>query len=431
MDRMSIIQLVCVGCLVIMSAFFSSAETALTTISPLKLKSMAEEGDKGAKRALKVIERYSRMLSTILVGNNIVNIAASALATSATIRIAGNYAVGIVTGILTLVVLILGEIIPKTIAKAHNQKLAFLYAPVLEFLMNILVPIVYIVETISAIILKLFKIDVSDGEVKITENELKTYVDVSHEGGDIESEEREIIYNVFDFSDMAAKDIMIPRIDMVTASSETTYQEMLDIFRESMFTRIPVYEGDSDNIIGLVNIKDFILVKDETEFDIKKILRRPFFTYEVKKIADLMVEMRKQAINIAFVLSEYGNTVGMITMEDLLEEIVGEIRDEYDTDEDELVKKMSENHYLVEGSLKLVDLNDALGTQLDSADYESVGGLMIEKLSRLPEDGEKVELGDGIVLTAQGINNHRIVNVLVTTPTKKDEEENSEEEKSV
>jgi len=431
LDRMSIIQLVCVGCLVIMSAFFSSAETALTTISPLKLKSMAEEGDKGAKRALKVIERYSRMLSTILVGNNIVNIAASALATSATIRIAGNYAVGIVTGILTLVVLILGEIIPKTIAKAHNQKLAFLYAPVLEFLMNILVPIVYIVETISAIILKLFKIDVSDGEVKITENELKTYVDVSHEGGDIESEEREIIYNVFDFSDMAAKDIMIPRIDMVTASSETTYQEMLDIFRESMFTRIPVYEGDSDNIIGLVNIKDFILVKDETEFDIKKILRRPFFTYEVKKIADLMVEMRKQAINIAFVLSEYGNTVGMITMEDLLEEIVGEIRDEYDTDEDELVKKMSENHYLVEGSLKLVDLNDALGTQLDSADYESVGGLMIEKLSRLPEDGEKVELGDGIVLTAQGINNHRIVNVLVTTPTKKDEEENSEEEKSV
>ena len=264
----------------------------------------------------------------------------------------------------------------------------------------------------------------------MTESELKTYVDVSHEDGVIESEEREIIYNVFDFSDALAKDIMIPRINMVTASIEDSYEDLLEIFRASMYTRIPVYEDDKDNIIGLVNIKDFILVTDRTSFCISNIMREAYYTYEFKKTADLMLEMREKTTNVAFVLNEYGVTVGMITLEDLLEEIVGEIRDEYDADEEDFIRQLEENKYLVEGSMKLDDINDALGTHFDSEDYDSIGGIIIECLDRLPADGEEVALPDGTLLQVQGINQNRITKVLLTLPNLEPEEENNEENPS-
>ena len=221
----------------------------------------------------------------------------------------------------------------------------------------------------------------------MTETELKTYVDVSHEDGVIESEEREMIYNVFDFSDAVAKDIMIPRIDMVTVDINSGYEDLLSLFREYMYTRIPVYEEDKDNIIGQVNIKDFILVENKESFSIRSILRDAHYTYEYKKTADLMMELRQQMQNVAFVLNEYGACVGMITMEDLLEEIVGEIRDEYDAEEEEYIQEIEPGTYLVEGSMKLDDINDALGTKLDSEDYDSIAGIVIEILDRMPEDG--------------------------------------------
>ena len=232
-----------------------------------------------------------------------------------------------------------------------------------------------------------------------------------------------MIYNVFDFGDTVAKDIMIPRIQMTTVPIDASYQELLSTFQASMFTRIPVYEDDPDHIVGVVNIKDFILVKDKEKFQIKKILREAYYTYEYKSVSDLLMEIREKSLSIAFVLSEYGATVGMITMEDMIEELVGEIRDEYDADEEELIQQLDDNKYLVEGSMKLNDINDALNIELDSEDYDSIGGLLIEKLERLPQDQETITLDSGISLLADGIKDNRIVKVLITLPDQDAQEE--------
>lgn len=289
--------------------------------------------------------------------------------------------------------------------------------------MFILTPVIFVIDKLSNCILRLLHISSEGNNFHITEKELKTYVDVSHEGGVIESEERALIYNVFDFGDTVAKDIMIPRIQMTTVPLTATYQELLSTFRSCMFTRLPVYDEDPDHIIGLVNIKDFILVKDKEKFSLKKILREAYYTYEYKNVSDLMMELREKSCTIAFVLSEYGATVGMITMEDLIEELVGEIRDEYDADEEELIQETEEGQYLVVGGMKLDDLSDALGISLDSEDYDSVGGLILEKLNRLPEDQEIIELENGITLKACGVKDNRIVKVLITLPAEAETEE--------
>ncbi len=254
----------------------------------------------------------------------------------------------------------------------------------------------------------------------MTESELKTYVDVSHEDGVIEQEEKKLIYNVFDFSDSVAKDIMIPRIDMITIDVEASYNELLNLFKESMYTRIPVYEGESDNIIGIINVKDFLLVPNKKLFKIRDIMREAYYTYEFKKTADLLLEMRNITTNVALVLNEYGATVGMITLEDLLEEIVGEIRDEYDEDEEELIQKISDHEYLVDASMKLDDINDALGTDFQSEDFDSIGGIMIERLDRFPTEGEQVVTEDGITLTAKEVVQNRIEKVLILLPENQD-----------
>lgn len=428
MDTSGVIQLVALIFLLVLSGFFSSAETALTTVNKVRIRSLVEEGNKRAITTQKILDRYSKMLSTILIGNNIANITASSLTTTLATKLWGSFAVGIATGTLTLLVLLFGEIIPKNLAMLYSEKISLTYCNIIYFLMNVFTPIIYIVDILSGLIMKVLHIDPNRKISLMTESELKTYVDVSHEDGVIESEEREIIYNVFDFSDAVAKDVMIPRIDMVTVSLDTNYENLLKVFRESMYTRIPVYEEDKDNVIGLVNIKDFILVTDEAHFQIRDIIREAHYTYEFKKTADLMMEMREKTTNVAFVLNEYGSTVGMITLEDLLEEIVGEIRDEYDEDEEEYIQEIDDNVYLVEGGMKLDDINDALEIALESEDYDSLGGLMIEKLDRLPEEDEEIELESGIRLKAQGIVHNRITKVLMTIPEEQPDEETEAEE---
>ncbi len=416
MDTTGVIQLAIILALVGLSAFFSSAETALSTVNRVKLKTLADEGKTAAANVLKILDHYSKMLSTILIGNNIVNLTASSLTTIVATKTFGSYAVGIATGVLTLTILIFGEIIPKNTAMLYAEKISMTYSGIILALMKLFTPIVFIVDKLSIGISVLLHIDTNKKGSLMTENELKTYVDVSHEDGVIESEEREMIYNVFDFSDAVAKDIMIPRIDMVSVNQNMTYDEVLSVFKEYMYTRLPVYEDDKDNVIGLINIKDFILLTEKENFQIKNIMREAYYTYEYKKTADLMIEMREITANVAFVLNEYGATVGMITLEDLLEEIVGEIRDEYDADEEELIQQIEDNIYLVEGSMKLDDINDALDTSLDSEDYDSIGGIIIEYLDRLPEDGEEVELECGIRLKVQGIDQNRICKVVMTLP---------------
>lgn len=416
MDTTGVIQIVTLVILIVLSAFFSSAETAFSTVNRVRLRTLAQEDHKGAKRVLHILDQYGKMLSAVLIGNNIVNLSASSVATTLAIKLWGSHAVGFMTGALTLVVLMFGEIVPKTWAMQKSESITLLYSGLISMLMTVLTPVIFLVDKISGWILRLLHISSDGNNMNITETELKTYVDVSHEGGAIESEEREMIYNIFDFGDTVAKDIMIPRIQMTTVPIDATYQELLSTFQESMFTRIPVYDGDPDHIIGLVNVKDFILVKDKEKFQIKKILRDAYYTYEYKKISDLLMEIREKSYNIAFVLSEYGTTVGMITMEDMMEELVGEIRDEYDDDEEELIQETEDGKYLVEGGMKLDDINDALDIEMESEDYDSVGGLMIEKLERLPEDQETILLENGISLQACGIQDNRILKVLITLP---------------
>lgn len=411
------IRLIILIVLVLLSSFFSSAETAFMTVNRVKMKALFDEGNKRAGLVIKICEDTQKMLSAILIGNNIVNLSASALMTIYVTDVFGSKVVGIGTGILTLIVLIFGEIIPKTIATAYAENMSLWYARTVLIIMVVMTPLNAVVNGIATGILKVLRIDTTS-RAAMTENELKTYVDVSHEDGVIEKGEKDIIYNVFDFSDAVAKDIMIPRIDMTCVSSDATYDEVMKVFKEEMYTRIPVFEGnEQDNIIGLINIKDLILLEDKENFKISDHIRKAYYTYEFKKTADLLLEMRVKSQNVAFVLSEYGATVGMITLEDLLEEIVGEIRDEYDSDEAELIKNVGGRRYLIEGNMKLDDINDALGTDLDSKDYDSIGGLMIENLDRLPGYGETVTLDNGITLTARGIKRNRITKVLVTVNT--------------
>jgi len=390
------------------------------------MRNLEDDGNKRAARVNKILENYSKMLSAILIGNNVVNLSAASLATTLAARI--NLAVGIATGVLTLVVLIFGEIVPKTWAMFCSEKLSLVYSGIIYGLMQILTPVIFVLDRLANGILRLLGIDPNKKASTMTEAELRTYVEVSHEDGIIESEEREMIYNVFDFSDALAKDIMVPRINMVTVNVDDSYEQVLNVFRESMYTRLPVYQDDQDNIIGIINIKDFILKEDQETFQVRNILRDAHYTYEFKKVADLLIEVREKTTSVTFVLNEYGVTVGMITLEDLLEEIVGEIRDEYDADEAERIQEIDERTWLVEGSMKLDDINDALGTELDSEDYDSISGLIIESLNRLPEDEEEVVLNNGIRLKVQGIDQNRIERVLMTLPEKPAEQETPESE---
>ena len=416
MDTAGVIQFCILVVLLMLSAFFSSAETALTTLSPVKVRSWAEDNpSKKVFTLQKILNKKNKLISAVLIGNNIVNISASSLTTSLVIRIWGNAVVGIATGILTLLILLFGEIVPKTWAMYNNENLALAYSGIIYFLMQVLTPVIFIIDTLSSILLKLLHID-SSKRATMTETELKTYVDVSHEDGVIEQEEKNLIYNVFDFSDSVAKDIMIPRIDMTTIDIEANYNELLALFKESMYTRIPVFENDSDNIIGIINVKDFLLVSNKRQFKIRDIMREAYYTYEYKKTADLLLEMRNITANVALVLNEYGATVGMITLEDLLEEIVGEIRDEYDEDEEDLIQKVNERTYLVDASMKLSDINDAIGTEFDSEDFDSIGGIIIELLDRFPSEGEKVTTEDGIILTATEVIQNRIEKVTIELP---------------
>ena len=387
----------------------------MSCVSRVRIKTLVEENNKRAIAVQRILDDYQKMLSAVLIGNNIVNISASALMTIYVQRIWGDFAISIGTGVLTIVVLILGEIIPKTIATTYCENLSLFYARIILLIMKILTPVIWIVNAIADVVLRVLRVDKNSHQL-MTEKELKTYVDVSHEDGVIESGEKEIIYNVFEFSDAVAKDVMIPRIDMSCVSSDAEYHEVMRVFKQEMYTRIPVYEDNQDNIIGLINIKDMVLVSDKDNFKISDYLREAYYTYEYKKTADLLMEMRKNAQNVAFVLSEYGATVGMITLEDLLEEIVGEIRDEYDSDEEEQIRDLGDGRFLVEGNMKLDDINDALGTAFQSDDYDSIGGLMIESLDRLPRGGETTKLENGVELTASAIKRNRITDVLVYIP---------------
>ena len=427
MDPSQIIQLITIVILLAMSAFFSSSETALTTVSTIRLKSLADNDNKNAKLVLKLKENPDKMLSAILIGNNIVNIAASSITTIFVQTMWGSWAISIGSGVLTLLVLVFGEITPKTAATGYADKFSLVVAKPIWFLTKVLTPIIVVVNFLASCIMKLFRININEKESTFTEEELRTIMDVSHEEGVIEEEEREMINNVFDFGEAEAKEIMIPRIDMCMINVDASYDELLEIFKENRYTRLPVYQDSTDNVIGIINIKDLILYRSGDKFDIRDYLRDVYYTYEYKKLDELMAEMRKDSVNITIVLDEYGAAVGLITIEDLLEEIVGEIRDEYDYDEEDSFKEIAPNEYLVDGQTKLDDVNDALDLSLTSEDYDSIGGYIIGSLDRLPIMGDTVET-DNVKLVVELMDKNRIDKVHIYIKPETDEAEANGEE---
>ncbi|MBO5508889.1 MAG: HlyC/CorC family transporter [Lachnospiraceae bacterium] len=401
--------------LLFLSAFFSSAETALTTVNKLKLRTLADEGSKRASMVLKVTEDSGKLLSTILIGNNIVNIFASSLTTILCTEIFGSKYIGIATGLLTLMVLVFGEITPKTLASKNAISMSMIYVYPIWILMTVLTPVIWMLNLITGIIFKLLHVDKNATE-KMTESELRTVVDVSHEEGVIEPEERFMISNVVDFGDALSKDIMIPRADVVFADANSTYEELVDLFKAETYSRIPIYEDTKDHVIGILYLKDLFFYRETNDmdhFDLHSILREPLFVFEYQKTSQIFADMKTSSCSFAVVLDEYGVCSGIITMEDLIEEIVGEIRDEYDDDENNFIRHIGDNIYDIDASMKLDDVNDALGTDFASDDYDSLGGFVIELLDKLPSINEEA-LYKNVIFKVMTIKKNRIERVLVT-----------------
>lgn len=375
--------------LLMSSAFFSGAETALTSVNKMRIRNMIEEGNKRAELVWSLIEDSSKLLGTILVGNNVVNIGASALATSIAIELFGNQGVGIATGVMTLFVLIFGEITPKSLATENAESISLKIAPIISFLQKILTPIVFILLKVTDLISKLFGKNETEDPV-ITENEIKTILNVSHEEGVLEGEEKDMLVNVFDFQDSPLNKVMTPRPDMAAVELDSSYEDIVEIYKKYGYSRYPVFKENRDDIVGIFSMKDLVLVKDSDNFHLKDFLRKPVYLFETQRATSALEELRSKKITMGIVIDEYGGTSGIITIEDLIEEIVGEIEDEYDFDFDEITK-IGEDEYIVSGSAKLEDINKELDLYLYSEEFDTIGGYITGKLGEIPETGEKIE----------------------------------------
>ena len=320
-----------------------------------------------------------------------------------------------------------GEITPKTIAAQKAEKVALAVVKIISFCVLVFRPVVAVLNVVTGGLIRLLGCNPNEKAPLITEAELKTMVNVSHEEGVLELDERTMINNVFDFGDSKAKDVMTPRTDIVAVPLDVTYGEYVRQVQEEGFSRMPVYGEDLDDIVGILYVKD-IFYLDEATFSAEKYMREPFFTYESKPLDELLAELKNSRLAVAIVLDEYGETAGLITLEDLLEEIVGEIRDEYDDNEEDFIKQVGERDYIVEGSTNLDDLNDRLDLNLTSEEYDSVGGFIIEHLDRLPEIGDGVTTEDDIHLVVEKLDKNRIESVHLYLPEPKPEDEEGDED---
>jgi len=392
--------------LILLSGFFSSAETALFSISKVKARYIAKDSGKANKLIKKMKEDPHKLLSTILIGNNLVNVAASALATALTIKLVSSNAVGIATGVMTLTILIFGEIFPKTIATRNNILIARLVIFPLYWLSIIFSPIILFLNFIPQITNKIQR------KHKVTEEELMTFVEVVEEEGEIKEEERELIYNIFEFDDTNASEIMTPRADMFVIDAD----EKLDLegIIQSGFTRIPVIEGDIDHVVGILNIKDLFMeqAKGNGEIDVRKIMNKPYFVPEYKKLDSLLQQFKKRKQHMAIIVDEHGGVSGLITLEDALEEIVGEIVDETDKDEPQIVR-VKPNEWIVPGKSEIEEVNEKIPMNIpDSKEYDTFSGYILDTIERIPKENEEIAVGKFLV-TVKEMDGIRIREYLV------------------
>ncbi len=402
--------------MIILSFIFSASETALLSVNKIKLRNMVDEGVVGAKKVEVLLEKQKEVLTTLLISNNIINISASAIATSVAVKYTDTFpnAVVVTTAILTGLILLFGEVIPKNVASKYAENIMIMFSPLISISLVILKPFEIALNFISKGFMKIFRIDIDKKVEIITEDELKTMVNVSHEEGILEVHESKMINNIFEFADQDAQDIMTPRVNMVCISVDSTYDEVVKIYEEERFSRLPVYEGDIDNIIGVLYIKD-IAFCDDKNFNMADFIREAYIVYETKKIDELFSIMKQNRMSMAVVLDEYGATAGLVTFQDIIEEIFGEVNDEDDVVEDDEIQAVGENEFLVDGILRISDLNDEIGTEIESEDYETIGGYVIGLVGELPNENDEIISEEfNIKFNVETIDKNRIEKLKLT-----------------
>lgn len=424
MDPSQIVNIVVFIILICLSSFFSCTETTFLSANKIRMRNLAEEGDRRAKKVEKLLSNTDRLYSSILVGNNLVNIGASSLTTSIVISIFGNSAslVAAASGVVTLLILVFGEITPKTFATKNADRIALFMSGFVSFICFIFTPVVFLLNIITGFIIKLLGGNKDNGPT-MTEEDLKTIVTVGHEEGVLEEEEKEMIHNVFEFGETEIKEIMTPRINVDSIPDDCSYQELMEIYKRGQFSRYPVHSESFDEIVGVLNVKDLLFFNiDPDEFEVKDYMRDTFVVYEFNEVGDVFAAMRKEHVSLAIVLDEYGVMSGIVTFEDIVEEIVGEIDDEYDDEDDDMIIKLSENEFLIDGSLNLNEVNDKVGTDFDSEDFESIGGLVLGEVSGVPEIDEEVQI-DNVLFRIVKMHKNRIAQLKVTILEEEEEGE--------
>jgi len=425
-------QLLFILLLIGINAFFAASEIAIISLNNSKIEKMAEGGNKKAQVLYKFVKEPSRFLATIQVGITLSGFLASASASQTfanmlsawiiqlglplTPALANALSVALVVAVLTYVTLVLGELVPKRLAMQKYEGISGVVARPIEFLSVLTFPFVKLLTISTNYLVKMLGGNPEDNEKQITEEEIRIMVDVGEEKGVIRKAEKEMIENIFDFNDTVVSKVMTRRMDIVGISVDSTFDEVIKVIDEERFTRIPVYQGTIDNIIGILHVKDFIrfLNKGNKEsFDLKKIIKPPYFVPESKKTDELFRELKQRKNHIAVVIDEFGGTAGIVTMEDLIEEIVGNIFDEYDEVIKE-IEKIDDNTYLLDGSTRLDDIEDYFDIKLPVDEYETLSGFIIGQLGRIPDDSEKPEIEyEGIVLKIELIENKTISKVKV------------------
>jgi len=407
---------------VILSAFFSSSEVALISVTRAKTRTLVNEGKHGSKALAALKEKPDRLLITILIGNNIVNIAAASIATAVAIRTFGDVGVGIATGLVVIILLVFGEIGPKIYATRASDSYALAVAPVIFSLSRILIPVIWLVERVSP----KFGLAKASTEPSLTEEEIKEWIDVGKEDGTIEQAEQDMLYSVLEFADTNAREIMTPRVDVIAMEDTVSFEEAIRIFNETGFSRIPVFHDQIDNITGILNVKDVFsaMVSHRKDSTIKEVMYDPMFVPETKKIDDLLKELQVHRLQMAIVIDEYSSFVGIVTVEDILEEIVGDILDEYDKEEPE-IQSISEGVFVVDAQMWVEDINERMKIDLPVEEsYETIGGLLIDRLGHIPlHPGEKIEINERkITLIVLQMHGRRIVKVKIVIHPSEGEE---------
>jgi len=398
---------------VLLSAFFSSSEVALISITRAKVRTLVNEGRPGASAVALLKESPEYLLITILIGNNIVNVSAAAIATAIAIRTFGDIGVGIATGVVVIILLVFGEIGPKIYAARASDSFALTVAPIILILSRLLTPIIWLVERVSPS----FGIRKESDEPAVTEEEIKEWIDVGKEEGTIEQDEQDMLYSVLEFGDTTAREIMTPRVDVIVMEDMVSFEEAIRKFNETGFSRIPVYHGQIDNITGILNVKDVFsaMVSRRKDSTVREVMYDPIFVPETKKIDDLLKELQVHRVQMAIVIDEYSSFVGIVTVEDILEELVGDILDEFDKEEPE-VQELAPGVFAVDSRMWVEDANERMSINLpvDEA-YETIGGLVIDRLGHLPlHPGEKVDIAqENITLSVMQMHGRRIVKVRV------------------